>query len=151
MVYNDWKNPTDTYADIIDMPHHQSRVHPHMSMAARAAQFAPFAALNGHFETIHETARLTDKRIVLSIDEQTTLNEKLQIVRSAKGSDIQFVFTYFVEDELKEGGAYLVNQGRVVKIDDYYSIIYLDTGIKIAFGDIIAVESDYFAQFGLES
>ena len=36
------------YEDIIDMPHHQ------MSMRNRAAQFSPFAALNGYNEAIKE-------------------------------------------------------------------------------------------------
>lgn len=38
----------DKYADIIHLPHHVSRNHPQMSMADRAAQFSPFAALTGH-------------------------------------------------------------------------------------------------------
>lgn len=149
-MYNDWKNPREHYDDIIDMPHHQSTKHPHMSMVSRAAQFAPFAALNGHFETIHETARLTDKRITLSVDEQTILNEKLQIVRSALKQDILFTFTYFVPDQRKAGGSYLVNQGRLAKIDDYNDLLILDTGLKIPVSDILDVESEYFAQFGIE-
>ena len=42
------------YEDIIDMPHHQSDKHPKMSMRNRAAQFSPFAALNGYNEAIKE-------------------------------------------------------------------------------------------------
>ena len=42
------------YADIIDLPHHQSDRHPHMSLHDRAAQFAPFAALKGYEEVIEE-------------------------------------------------------------------------------------------------
>lgn len=42
------------YEDIIDMPHHQSNKHPKMSMHSRAAQFSPFAALNGYNEKIKE-------------------------------------------------------------------------------------------------
>ena len=34
-----------------------------MSMADRAAQFSPFAALTGHGAAISETARLTDRQI----------------------------------------------------------------------------------------
>lgn len=45
------------YDDIIDLPHHVSGKRPRMSMENRAAQFAPFAALNGHDEAIAETAR----------------------------------------------------------------------------------------------
>ena len=44
------------YDDIINLPHHVSKKHPQMSMYQRAAQFAPFAALNGHNEAIEETA-----------------------------------------------------------------------------------------------
>ena len=46
-----------TYADIILLPHHVSKKHPQMSMADRAAQFSPFAALTGHDEAIADAAR----------------------------------------------------------------------------------------------
>ena len=45
-----------SYDDIINLPHHQSVCHPHMSLHDRAAQFAPFAALNGHAAVISHTA-----------------------------------------------------------------------------------------------
>ncbi len=48
------------YADIINMEHHQSSTHPHMSNYDRAAQFSPFAALTGHEEAIQEKARLNE-------------------------------------------------------------------------------------------
>ena len=45
------------YDDIINMPHHVSATRPHMSLHDRAAQFAPFAALNGYEEEIDDTAK----------------------------------------------------------------------------------------------
>ena len=48
---------THEYDDIINLPHHVSKVHPRMSMYQRAAQFAPFAALTGHKEAVEQTAR----------------------------------------------------------------------------------------------
>ncbi|MBR3258730.1 MAG: hypothetical protein IKF96_07035 [Eggerthellaceae bacterium] len=45
------------YADIINLPHHVSSKHPHMSLYDRAAQFAPFAALKGYDDAVEETAR----------------------------------------------------------------------------------------------
>lgn len=47
----------DDYRDIIDLPHHVSRTHPQMPRSARAAQFAPFAALTGYGDAVKETAR----------------------------------------------------------------------------------------------
>lgn len=51
------------YNDIINLPHHISNKHPQMTLEARAAQFAPFAALTGYEDVIEETARLTNERI----------------------------------------------------------------------------------------
>ena len=50
------------YDDIINLPHHRSTKRPHMSLHDRAAQFAPFAALNGYSEAIEETARITQEK-----------------------------------------------------------------------------------------
>ena len=45
------------YDDIIHLPHYEPKHHPRMSMAARAAQFAPFAALTGYDDAIRQTAK----------------------------------------------------------------------------------------------
>ena len=47
---------TMDYDDIIHLPHPVSKRHPQMSLANRAAQFAPFAALTGHREAIDAPA-----------------------------------------------------------------------------------------------
>ena len=51
------------YGDILKLPYHVSETHPPMSIADRAAQFAPFAALTGYKEAIEETERLAEKKI----------------------------------------------------------------------------------------
>lgn len=45
------------FDDIINVDYEKikSKRHPHMTRMARAAQFAPFAALTGHEEAIEET------------------------------------------------------------------------------------------------
>ena len=53
----------DNYEDIIEMPHHVSETRPQMSLEARAAQFAPFAALTGFDEAIEE---VVDRSVVSS-------------------------------------------------------------------------------------
>ncbi len=47
----------DNYDDIIDMPYGGVKRHQPMQMEARAAQFAPFAALTGHEAAISATAQ----------------------------------------------------------------------------------------------
>ena len=43
------------YDDIINLPNHKSTKYPQMSLYARSAQFAPFAALTGYEDIIKET------------------------------------------------------------------------------------------------
>lgn len=45
------------YGDMLEMPHHVSTQYAKMSLEMRAAQFAPFAALNGYEEAIQEAIR----------------------------------------------------------------------------------------------
>ena len=47
----------ENYEEIINLPHHVSKTHTPMSMWNRAAQFAPFAALNGHNSVLMETEK----------------------------------------------------------------------------------------------
>ena len=51
---------THAYDDIIHLPHPEPKHHPRMSLEARAAQFAPFAALTGHQAVLAEAARYTE-------------------------------------------------------------------------------------------
>ena len=56
----------DNYDDIINLPHHVSKNHPQMSLEARAAQFAAFAALTGYDDEIEEAG----KEFVKKMDEK---------------------------------------------------------------------------------
>ncbi|WP_291527495.1 hypothetical protein [Bifidobacterium sp. UBA744] len=54
---------TRDYDDIIDLPHHQSLKHAHMSMRNRAAQFMPFAALAGYDDALDRTVRANEEAV----------------------------------------------------------------------------------------
>ena len=103
-----------SYDDIINLPHPSSAKHPRMPMSDRAAQFSPFAALTGHGAAIEETARLTDRRIELTEEEKTVLDEKLRLLLETGGEGM---ITYFLPDERKDGGAYVTKLGTIKKID----------------------------------
>ena len=57
---------SDKYEDIINLPHHVSKRHRQMPLAGRAAQFAPFAALEGHAAAVSSTAQ----RVRLQVEER---------------------------------------------------------------------------------
>ncbi len=50
------------YEEIINHPHYEPKNHPRMSKEARAAQFAPYAALAGHGSAIKRTAIFAELR-----------------------------------------------------------------------------------------
>ena len=123
------------YDDIINLPHHRSKTHPHMAIIDRAAQFAPFAALTGYGAAIDETARLTDGHPDLDEQQLAELNERLfQIM--AKPNTVVCI-TYFVPDEKKEGGRYEQAEGTIKKIDEIAKVIVTDRGERIPIENIV--------------
>ncbi|MCI8329313.1 MAG: hypothetical protein HFG02_06810 [Oscillibacter sp.] len=124
------------YDDIIDLPHPTSERHPRMSMANRAAQFSPFAALTGYEAAVKETARLTDSKAELTEEEKVVLDAKLQLL--VPGMEASFV--YFQQDNKKEGGTYLTAAGMVKRIDSCAREVILADGQKIFVDDIIGIQ-----------
>ena len=57
-------NKKEKYDDIINLPHYVSKKHPQMSQEARAAQFAPFAALTAFDDDIAELERINDETVI---------------------------------------------------------------------------------------
>lgn len=83
------------YDDIIDLPHHRSTKHRHMSNLERAVQFMPFAALKGHDERVREVSSTPCTRIALADDERETLNDRLVEVIGQLESHPYASITYF--------------------------------------------------------
>jgi hypothetical protein len=131
----------NSYDDIIDLPHHQSAKHPHMSMADRAAQFSSFAALTGHDAAIRETARLTDQKIELDEDEKAALDEKIRALIDRIGQHPEVGVTYFQPDEKKDGGAYVTVTGTLQKVDEFHRRLTLSDGTEINLDSIVDIRS----------
>ncbi len=110
---------TDSYEDILHLPHHVSHTHPPMPRQDRAAQFAPFAALSGYEDAIREAARRTVPRMDLEEDEKEELDRTFSLLASqvrARGFSQTVQVTFFLPDQRKTGGNYLVSSGIVRKI-----------------------------------
>lgn len=130
------------YEDIINLPHHVSSTHPQMDILARAAQFAPFAALTGYDAAIRETARLTDKEIELDESAKEILDEKLQMVRESIPEQPLVEITYFKPDLSKSGGIYETALGQVKKIDEVSHSLIMQDGLRICIDRILNVEGE---------
>ncbi len=130
----------ENYDDIINLPHHESDVHPHMPIADRAAQFSPFSALTGYENAVSETARLTDERIELDEYEKAKLNEKLTFI--AQNPDVQrlVTVTFFVGDALKSGGRYVTTAVNIRRVDELGHALVTPDNERIEINDIIDIE-----------
>lgn len=129
------------YEDIINLPHHVSKKHPQMSLEARSAQFAPFAALTGYDAAVKETARLTSERIEIDEDFKIIIDEKIQEIKRNLNMNIkQKIFvTYFVPDMKKSGGEYVSKEGNVRKLDEYRQLIILEDKTEIPIEEVIEI------------
>ena len=112
-------DPRIVYADIINLPHHQSATRPHMSLYDRAAQFAPFAALTGYDEMVNEEARYVDQQIEQDEASLELLNQKLTLIADVieDGMKPTVSITYFEPDTMKLGGKYVTATEKIKKID----------------------------------
>ena len=113
------ENARSVYADIIDLPHHQSSARKHMSLYDRAAQFASYKALSGYEEMVAVESRAVDGEIELSENEIDIINAMIGEIsdRIANGELPTVSITYFKPDCHKKGESYDKLTGIIKKID----------------------------------
>ena len=113
------QDPRKIYADIIDLPHHESQKHPHMSLYDRAAQFSPFAALTGYEDMVLEEARETRTKTEIAENGSEEIDRRLSEIADQLSKGIHPVaeITYFVPDEKKSGGEYVTVKEEIKRID----------------------------------
>ena len=128
------------YSDIIHLPHPEPKNHPRMSMEARAAQFAPFAALTGYDAVISETARLTDRQVSLDEERQQLLNRQFLLLLEHIAEHPTVTITYFVADQKKTGGSYQSVTGSIKRYDDYLRQLIMSDGQPIPLHDIVEIK-----------
>lgn len=124
------------YDDIIDMEHHTSSVHRHMSMIERAAQFSPFAALTGYGDQVKEAARMTQQRIILSEQQKEELDRSFREISNRIKDKPEVSIRWFEEDERKDGGLFREKTGNIRMIDPYGRMLIFADGTEIRMDDI---------------
>lgn len=129
------------YDDIIHLPHPVSAHHPPMPMKARAAQFAPFAALSGHREALNESARYTEP-FTPDAYRPAHLDNKLRYLLDRLGEGPAVAFTCFVPDRRKAGGLYATFSGRVCKWNENARTLTLDNGHVLPIDTIVDIQGE---------
>lgn len=131
---------TNVYEDMIALPHHRSATRAQMTRLDRAAQFAPFAALNGYEDEIAETGRLTETAAELMEGWAEQIDRGLRLIRSRLCRQPEITVTYFVPDARKSGGAYRTVTDRVRKIKEQEQQLLLWDDTVIPFHAILRLE-----------
>lgn len=122
------------YGDLLHLPHPVSKKHPRAPRDSRAAQFSPFAALSGYDEAIKETARLTKEKPEISPEQKEEIDRML---RQVSEHPAEVTITYYVMDELKEGGDIRTETCTIRRIGGGF--LKTDTGLKIPLDDVLDI------------
>ena len=128
------------YDDIINLPHHVSTKRPQMSRSARAAQFAPFAAIVGFDDELEETARLTDAKPELEESEKEKINRVLLEIRDNPHKETAVELTFFRPDGRKDGGAIITRPCSVRRIDEIERKLIFSDRSEIEFDNILSMK-----------
>lgn len=140
---------TGKYDDMLRLPHHVSASRKPMAITARAAQFAPFAALSGYDAEVQEAGRLTDRPIEPDEYEKEAMNARLQLLARHFREEWVVSLVFFQPDERKAGGAYVTRTGTVKKFREAERILILTDGTVIPLDDLIALDGEEFAAYDL--
>lgn len=133
----------DKYQDIINLRRPVSK-YPKMAMHDRAAQFAPFSALDGYEDEIENRARFTESFNILDEESIKTINSKLRFLLNKLKDSPEVTIVYFLKDDKKDGGKYVVIRGVVKKVDDFKCTLVLDNNLEIPFVSIYDIDGDIF-------
>lgn len=129
------------YDDIINLPHRVSTKRPQMARSARAAQFAPFAALVGLDDEMEETARLTDTKPELEEAEKEKINRILLEIWDKPQKETAVELTFFRPDGRKDGGAIITVPCTVRRIDEIERKLILNDRSEIEFENILSIKA----------
>lgn len=129
---------TGPYDDLLSLPHPEPRTHARMSLTARAAQFAPFAALTGFDGAVQETARRTEAAPELTDEAREELDRTLRQVLAGPHRRVRL--TWFRPDARKDGGALVTVCAALEGFDRTARALELQDGTAIPLGALTALE-----------
>ena len=123
---------TTAYRDMIHLSRPISR-HPKMSVENRAKLFSALRGFDIDILT-KEQDRLLVSRVTLGTDQQELIRHRLNDLRPGQ----RVTVTYFRSEKELEGiplGEYVTQTGKVRRVDVFYQVLVVDSGV-VAFEDI---------------
>lgn len=127
-----------SYDDIIHLPYPRAGGRPRMPRRDRAAQFAPFAALEGYHEKIRALEREKIPRPVLDAEQTAELNQNLRALQAVIREKPRAAIRYFRKNADGSGQIHTLT-ACVVHIDLPMRTMKLDDGMVLALDDILAL------------
>ena len=127
----------DPYEPVRRLPHPRSKRHRPMTLAERAAQFAPFSTLSGMGEMIKEAGQVWEKRPELSEDRQEMLEMALQQLRANPHRGRQVVIEFFQPDKSEDLGRRIICRGHFLALT--HRQLILMEGEEIPMVDLVAL------------
>ncbi|MDO4913399.1 MAG: hypothetical protein Q3961_02480 [Bifidobacteriaceae bacterium] len=123
-----------SYEDILHKPRPISSRHAHMPNRKRAAQFMPFAALQGYEELLATVTQHTDTPQVLSEDALEALNKTIQTVLEHPQYE---VFIKYYDSQVCQ---YVSECDRIRYVQRENNVLVLQNGKQIMISSIIQLE-----------
>ncbi len=127
------------YTDILSARRPDSR-RAKMDLQARAAQFAPFAALTGYDGLVEEAARLTDGFTPAEFARQEELDRQLRQLAALASRHPRVRLTRFVPDGRKAGGSLRELTGTLKALDPTEGCLVLTDRTRVPFSCLESLE-----------
>lgn len=117
----------NAYMDIIHETRPESS-HPRMRREDRAKLFAPFAALSGHDQALHDREKRLTPKVQLAEDAMEALDQKLQTLR--KGDTVAAVWFVSLQRAGTEAlGQYATATDTFERLDPCERLLYLKSQV----------------------
>ena len=116
-----------------------------MPRDARAAQFAPFAALTGYDDSIKEAARPVDSAPELTEEAKQGLDRKLAAIAPYLHLRPLVQLTYFLPDGKKQGGSCVTASHRIKRLDSHQKLIITET-MSLPVERLLELQCDLFEE-----
>jgi len=124
------------YDDIINYNYIGSKRKNKMTLYERSAQFSSFQALEGYTDTIKESERLTNGKIILDEEKISEINDKIRYIYD---NNLKGEYIHFIKDIKKDGGKYIKTRGYIKNIDLINKRIIFKNNEIICLNNIIDV------------